>query len=49
MAPSVRNSRGRHFFSICATWLGPLVLHLQEKLMHAQVIVELGVEGDGEL
>lgn len=49
MAPSVRNNRGRHFFSICATWLKPLALHLQEKLMHAQVIVELGVEGDGEL
>lgn len=49
MAPSVRNSRGRHFFSICATWLKPRVLHLQEKLMHAQVIIELGVEGDGEL
>lgn len=49
MALSVRNNRGRHFFSICAAWFKPLVLHLQEKLMHAQVIVELGVEGDGEL
>ncbi len=49
MAPSVRNNRGRHFFSICATWLTTRVLHLQEKLMHAQVIVKLGVEGDGEL
>lgn len=49
MAPSVGNNRGRHFFSICAVWLTPRVLHLQEKLMHAQVIVELGVEGDGEL
>lgn len=49
MAPSVRNYRGRHFFSISAARLTPRVLHLQEKLMHAQVIVELGVEGDGEL
>ena len=49
MAPSVRNSRGRHFFSICAAWLTPRVLRLQEKLMHAQVIIEFGVEGDGEL
>ena len=49
MAPSVRNNRGHHFFSICATWLTPRVLHLQEKLMYAQVIVKLGVEGDGEL
>lgn len=49
MVPSVRNYRGRHFFSICATWLTPRVLHLQEKLMHAQIIVKLGVEGDGEL
>ena len=49
MAPSVRNNRGRHFFRICAAWLTPRVLHLQKKLMHAQVIVELGVEGDGEL
>ena len=49
MAPSVRNSRGRHFFSICAARLTPRVLRLQEKLMHAQVIVELGVEGNGEL
>ena len=49
MAPSVHNNRGRHFFSICATWLTTRVLHLQEKLMHAQVIVELRVEGDGEL
>ena len=48
MAPAVRNNRGRQF-SICAAWLTPRVLHLQEKLMHAQVIVELAVEGDGEL
>ena len=49
MAPSVHNNRGRHFFSICVAWSTPRVLHLQEKLMYAQVIVELGVEGDGEL
>ena len=49
MATSVRNSRGRHFFSICAARLTPRVLRLQEKLMHAQVIIEFGVEGDGEL